>query len=265
MDVIFEPQRGGPFSIEVGFFDTVSEIKEKVHKYHGIPINKQTLVFHGQVLQDDKDVEYCEILQNSRIQLLITPETDQIPQDKVEQTSHSKKVQLRIKIPSNQTLVPLEMDMSDTVLHLKEKIREIEPVPVKRLVLQSNGAELQDHQSLHECELKYNSEISVNVKPSPSGSGSKGGSTGFKKLRVIVVTKCGTKKIPVEVNPSDNVGELRKELQDLQQQNQFHLPEEGYFFIHKQDVMDDDRSFRWHRVNQGDTIEVFNGRVTSGS
>lgn len=155
--------------------------------------------------------------------------------------------------------------MSDTVLHLKEKIHEIEPVPVKRLVLQSNGAELQDHQSLHECELKCNSEISVIVKPSPSGSGSKGGSTGFKKLRVIVVTRCGTKKIPVEVNPSDNVGEIRKELQDLQQEYQFHLPQEGYFFIHKQNVMDDDRSFRWHQVKQGDTIDIFNGTVTSGS
>ncbi|CAK7350989.1 unnamed protein product [Dovyalis caffra] len=265
MDVIFEPQKGRSFSIEVGFFDTVLEIKEKVEKYQGIPINKQTLVFHGQVLQDEKDVEYCEILQNSHIQLLVTPETDQKPQIKVEQTSTSNKVQLRIKIPSNQMLVPLEMDMSDTVLHLKEKIREMEPVPVKRFVLQSKGVELQDHQSLHDCELMDNSEINVNVKPSPTGSGSIGGTTGSKKLRVMVLTKCGTKKIPVEVNASDTVGELRKELQNLQQKMQFHLPQEGYFFIYKQNVMDDDRSFRWHHVNQGDTIEIFNGSVTGGS
>ncbi|KAJ6767290.1 UV EXCISION REPAIR PROTEIN RAD23 [Salix purpurea] len=177
----------------------------------------------------------------------------------------SKKVQLNIKIPSNQTPVPLEMDMGDTVLHLKEKIHEIEPVPVKRLVLQSNGAELQDHRSLHDCELKYNSEINVIVKPSPTGSGSIGGSAGFKKLRVIVLTRCGTKRIPIEVSPSDNVEVLRKELHILQHQMQFQLPQEGYFFIHKQDVMDDDRSFRWHRVKQGDIIEIFNGRVTSGS
>ncbi|KAB5560458.1 hypothetical protein DKX38_005415 [Salix brachista] len=265
MDVIFEPQTGLPFSIEVGFFDTVLEIKEKVEKYHGIPKKKQTLVFHGQLLQDEKDVGSCEILQNSRIQLLVAREPDEKPQVLVEETPPSKKVQLNIKIPSNQTPVPLEMDMSDTVLHLKEKIHEIEPVPVKRLVLQSNGAELQDHRSLHDCELKYNSEINVIVKPPPTGSGSIGGSAGFKKLRVIVLTRCGTKRIPIEVNPSDNVEVLRKELQILQHQMQFHLPQEGYFFIHKQDVMDDDRSFRWHRVKQGDIIEIFNGRVTSGS
>ncbi|KAJ6367540.1 hypothetical protein OIU78_000159 [Salix suchowensis] len=233
MDVIFEPQTGLPFSIEVGFFDTVLEIKEKVEKYHGIPKNKQTLVFHGQLLQDEKDVGSCEILQNSRIQLLVAREPDEKPQVPVEETPPSKKVQLNIKIPSNQTPVPLEMDMSDTVLHLKEKIHEMEPVPVKRLVLQSNG--------------------------------SIGGSAGLKKLRVIVLTRCGTKRIPIEVNPSDNVEVLRKELHILQHQMQFQLPQEGYFFIHKQDVMDDDRSFRWHRVKQGDIIEIFNGRVTSGS
>lgn len=32
---------------------------------------------------------------------------------------------------------------------------------------------------------------------------------GLKKLKLVVLTKRGTKKIPVEVNVSDNVGELR--------------------------------------------------------
>lgn len=266
MDVIFEPQRGRPFSIEVGFFDTVLEIKEKIQKYQGIPTNKQTLVFNGQVLQDDHDVEHCEILQNSHIQLLVAPDTDK-PQVKIEQDSPSKKIQLNIKIPSSKMYVPLEMDVNDTILRLKEKIHEMEPVPINKLVLQSSGVELQDHHSLRDCELMDNSEVNVNIRPSPTGSGtgSVGSTVGSKKLRLMVLPKCGTKKIPVEVNASDNVGELRKELQKLHQRLQFHLPQEGYFFIYKQNVMDDDRSFRWHHVSQGDTIEIFNGSVTGGS
>ncbi|XP_037496518.1 ubiquitin-like protein-NEDD8-like protein RUB3 [Jatropha curcas] len=270
MDVFFETQRGRPFSIEVGFFDTVLEIKEKIQKYQGIPVNKQTLIFNGQVLQDDRDVEHCEILQNSHIQLLIAPDNDK-PQIKVEESSPSKKIQLSIKIPSSKLHVPLEMDLNDTVLRLKEKIQEMESVPIHRLILQSNGGELQDNRSLHECELMENSEINVNIRPSPtcSGTGSTGAAattTGTKnKLKLMVLTKCGTKKIPVEMNASDNVGELRKELQKLHQKLQFHLPQEGYFFIYKQNVMDEDQSFRWHHVCQGDTIEIFNGSVTGGS
>ncbi|XP_022720585.1 polyubiquitin-like isoform X1 [Durio zibethinus] len=267
MDVIFETQRGRPFSIEVGFFDTVLEIKEKVQKYQGIPIPSQTLVFNGKVLQDEKDVEFCEILQNSRIQLLLAPEPDKA-QVNIEQSSPSKKIQLNVNIPSSRTSVPLEMDVNDTVSRLKEKIHEMEPVPVNRLVVQSSGAELQDHQSLRDCELTDNTEIDVNIRSSPTGSGTGSAgaaSTGSKRLKLMVLPKCETKKIPVEVNASDNVRELRKELQKLHQRLHFHLPQEGYFFIYKQNVMDEDRSFRWHQVAQGDTIEIFNGSVTGGS
>ncbi|THU61614.1 hypothetical protein C4D60_Mb07t25180 [Musa balbisiana] len=81
----------------------------------------------------------------------------------------------------------------------------------------------------------------------------------------MVLPKCGTKKVPVDVNASDNVSELRKELQRLYGVFNFHLPTDGYFFIYKQNVMDEDKSFRWHDVKQGDTIEIFNGSVTGGS
>lgn len=276
MDVIFEPQRGRPFSIEVGFFDTILEIKEKVKKYQGIPVSKQTLIFNGNVLKDDLNVEHTEILQNSHIQLMIAAsESDKSPDNS---SSLSKKIQLNVKIPTYKMHVPLEMEVTDTVGKLKEKIQEMEAVPVNRLMIHSCGAELQDHRSLCECEISENSDIDVSFRPSPTAaspaamaalppSPGPGPTTllGSKKLKLLVLPKCGTKKIPVEMNASDNVGELRKELQKLQEKLQFSLPQEGYFFIYKQNVMDDDRSFRWHHVGQGDTIEVFNGSVTGGS
>jgi len=39
----------------------------------------------------------------------------------------------------------------------------------------------------------------------------------------------------------------------------------GYFFVYKQNVMDEDRTLRWHEVKNGDTIEIFNGTVTGGA
>lgn len=265
MDVIFERQGGRSFSIEVGFFDSVLEIKEKVQKYQGVPVTKQILIFNGHVLRDDRNVEDCEILQNSRIQLVVASETDKATIDnEIENLSPSKKIQLNVKIPNSKIHVPLEMDVSDTVGRLKEKIQEMEAVPAaNRLAVHSSGTELQDHRSLRDCELSDNSDIDVSFRGSPTASRS--GSTISKKLKLMVLPKPGMKKIPVEVNASDNVEELRKELQKLQQRLLFQLPQEDYFFIHKQSVMDDDRSFRWHRVGQGDTIEIFHGKVTGGS
>ncbi|KAM7254930.1 hypothetical protein ACFE04_020171 [Oxalis oulophora] len=279
MDVTFETQKGHSFCIEVGFFDTVLEIKEKIQKYHKIAVNRQTLVFNGKQLQDDHDVGLCEILHNSRIQLMLTPEPETANKIKVKVKTEpqqqslldKKTINLNIRIPSTKILFPLEMDINDSVLRLKERIHGRESVPVNRIILQARGTELQDNRSLRECELEDNAEIDVNIRSSPTASsgtvavavGPTAGAT--KKLKVMVLTKCGNKKIPVEVNASDNVGELRKELQKLHQRMNFHLPQEGYFFIYKQNVMDDDHSFRWHQVAQGDTIEIFNGSVTGGS
>jgi hypothetical protein len=197
MDVIFEPQTGSPFSIEVGFFDTVLEIKEKIQKYQAIPISKQTLIFNGNVLQDNHNIEHCEILQGSHIQLIVSPDSD-----------------------------------------------------------------------IAAIEILESSSIDVGFKGLPTNpivARSRPTMAPPKKLKLTVLTRCGTKKIPVEMNVSDNVEELRKELEKLQQRLHFPLPEEGYFFIHKQNVMDEDQSFWWHHVGQGDTIEIFNGTVTRGS
>ncbi|KAB2601036.1 polyubiquitin-like [Pyrus ussuriensis x Pyrus communis] len=284
MDVIFELQRGRSFTIEVGYFDTVLEIKEKVQKYQGIPISHQTLIFNGRVLDDERNVEYCDIYNNSRVQLLIASEFDKPANNsncnnnvKAMEEYCPKKIQLKVKTPTSKMHVPIEMDVNDTVSKLKEKIQAMDQsIPLNRLVLHAVGNELHDHRSLHECELSDNAEIEVSLRPSAPatspvsmGGAGVGGGCGMgskNKLKLMVLTKCGTKKIAVDVNPLDNVGELRKELQRLHQsQMNFHLPQESYFFIYKQNVMEDDRSFRWHQVAQGDTIEIFNGSVTGGS
>ncbi|KAF1890108.1 hypothetical protein Lal_00025441 [Lupinus albus] len=290
MDVIFETQRGKSFSIEVGFFDSVLEMKEKIQKYHGIPTSKQTLIFNGQVLPDDGDIWKCEIFHNSHIQLLVAPDHnfDENPSIVIDDDLNynspapttATKIHLNVKTASSKVHVPLDIEINDTVLKLKEKIHDMDQnVPVNRLILHATGTELHDHQLLRDCDnVSDNTDIDVSLQPLPpvttsvvvvtgagNGGSSSGGGGGSKKLKLMVLPKSGTKKIPIEVNASDNVGELRKELQKLHQRSQFHLPQEGYFFIYKQNVMDDDRSFRWHHVGQGDTIEIFNGNVTGGS
>ena len=135
-----------------------------------------------------------------------------------------------------------------------------------------------------------NSEVEVCLRPSPTVSTGAPGMTMLSpqpsttptttttatvtvatsgssknKLKVMVQPKFGNSKIPMEVNPTNNVGELKKELQKLQKRLHFHLPPEGFFFIYDRDVMDEDRSFRWHGVAHDDTIEIFNGSISGRS
>ncbi|ESQ37975.1 hypothetical protein EUTSA_v10029305mg [Eutrema salsugineum] len=71
------------------------------------------------------------------------------------------------------------------------------------------------------------------------------------------------RKFTVEVNASAKVEVLRKVLERNQQRFQLNLPEEGYFFIHNQVVLEDDKSFRSNGVAHGDSIEIFPGHVTN--
>ncbi|CBI31224.3 unnamed protein product, partial [Vitis vinifera] len=200
MDIFFEPFSGEGFCIEVGFFDTVLEIKEKIQKYQNIPVAAQTLIFNGEVLQDESNVHSSDLVHNSYIQLISScPEK---PATKAESSPPlspaASRVQLLINIPTSKS----------------------QQFP---LCMHSRG-------TIRDC---------------------------FKKLKVMVVLpRCGGKKTAVEVNGSDKVRVLRMELDKLQKCLQFYLPKDGYYFIYKEHVMDEDRSFRWHHVGQGDTIDI---------
>ncbi|KAI9123947.1 hypothetical protein K1719_005247 [Acacia pycnantha] len=230
MDLIFEPQ-AERFKIEVLYSDTIPEIKQKIEKRKGIPVSMQTLIFNGQTLPDDADIQNCALLERSHVQLLIAADFFKnlpVNTEEFSPAPSTVKFNVKVKTPSSE-IRTLEMDGNDndTVLKLKERIQEIESVPMNNsLVLRLLGNELQDNQMLLDCGI---SEIDVSLRP----------------LRVIVVTRCG-KEIPVEVNPSEEVGELRKELQKLNQRGQLPLPSEGYFFICGQNVMDDEMSFLYH-------------------
>ncbi|ESQ37976.1 hypothetical protein EUTSA_v10029513mg [Eutrema salsugineum] len=85
-----------------------------------------------------------------------------------------------------------------------------------------------------------------------------------RKMRVMMLPYSRenkpVRKFALEVNASEKVEVLRRELEKIQQLN---LPEEGYIFIHKQRIMDDDQSFIRNGVAQGDTIEIFPGSINT--
>ncbi|KAF3569019.1 hypothetical protein DY000_02010917 [Brassica cretica] len=102
----------------------------------------------------------------------------------------------------------------------------------------------------------------INIPDSPENSSKK----RAKNLSTVMllsfpVNDTPAMKFPVEVNPSENVEVLRTELAKMQQRSQLLLPEGGYFFIHKTQILYEKQSFRWNRITQGDTIEIFPGSV----
>ncbi|XP_013624090.1 PREDICTED: uncharacterized protein LOC106330080 [Brassica oleracea var. oleracea] len=106
-------------------------------------------------------------------------------------------------------------------------------------------------------ETEHSSVKSISTEESSSQVFQTKKSPQPPKLTLIMTQydKPGSKFL-VDVNESDNVEELKKELEYL-----LDLHAEGYFLLHKERVLDDDKSFSMNRVANGDTIEIFPGPV----
>jgi len=74
MDLTFVLEDERTFCIEVGLFDSFLEIKQKVQKYKAIPASSQTIIFNGQILQNDDVIFHTHISQQSRLKLLVDQE-----------------------------------------------------------------------------------------------------------------------------------------------------------------------------------------------
>ncbi|OVA12792.1 Ubiquitin domain [Macleaya cordata] len=161
------------------------------------------------------------------------------------------------------------MDITDTVGQLKQRICEVKGIPVRQIGLLFSGTELvDDNLMLFDYGLfLFSHEVIVFIKAaspplsSISGCINSANKGTLKRLKLKVSPISGNEKIRVEMNPLDNVGELRKELRRLHQRIQFHLPTGEYYFFYKRTLMDEDRTFKWHNVRQGGTIEIYGGSL----
>uniref|UniRef100_A0A2N9H4C5 Ubiquitin-like domain-containing protein n=1 Tax=Fagus sylvatica TaxID=28930 RepID=A0A2N9H4C5_FAGSY len=214
MNVILETESGSPFSIEVGLFDTIREIKQKVEQDQGIPISNQTLIFNDSHLKDYLNIHHYDIIQDSHILLVID---DGRSLSCWEMESNGRK--LKVYAPSNYVFGPSEIDS------ILEADNFLGPITL---------------------------EVPSNAPPSLSKIGSS------SKLNLKVLITCGTKEkeIPVEVIESDNIKVLRNEMKKLEKKLDFRLPEEDYSFFRNNSVLEEDESFLWSNIAQGDTINV---------
>ncbi|OAY33142.1 polyubiquitin 8 [Manihot esculenta] len=238
------------FLIEVGCQEPVLEIKAKIELLLGVPVSAQILSILGWELVDGLDMEdYPIVTEGTRIDLTIKPMTPP------PFNNHSGKIQITVKFSAKQ--INIEVDTTDTVRSLKEKIHIVESTPIKRMSLFFSGVELdEDFRNLSEYGIGEFSEIIVFLKTVNRLRDD----PPTRKLNIVVKTSSAllnAASIPLEMKDSSTVNDLRSLLLSRK-----ILPEDDYLFIHKQRIMRDNCSLRWHGVENGDSLYVFKGTVS---
>ncbi|KAF7063203.1 hypothetical protein CFC21_069724 [Triticum aestivum] len=274
MEVTFETTQGRRFNVEIWYFSTVRRIKEYILKQEGIPVESQRLFFQGKELEDDRDTEHYPIVEGSHVLIVLPDGSPAVAVADGHAAGAPGGAVVHI-VASGPALgqgrsVALELDASCTVARLKEMLQERTDgaVTATKVSVFLDKTEMEDDKALAEFEPSLaegmKMEVRVVVREPPASSPACNNGNGAAKQRMSVEVKWGAKTATVEVSDMDAVKELRAELGSAAPH--LLLPNDGaYFFIYKQNVMEEERTLRWHDVKSGDTIEIFNGRVTGGA
>ncbi|KAJ9170094.1 hypothetical protein P3X46_018228 [Hevea brasiliensis] len=236
------------FLFEIGPQEPVLEIKRKIELLLGVPIASQILAVFGWELVDGLDMEdYPIVTEGRKIDLTIKPMTPPF-------NNHNRKIQIIVKFSFRQ--ISMEADRTETVRSLKEKIHIVEGTPIKRMSLFFSGVELdEDFRNLTEYGIREFSEIIVFLKTLTRLRDD----PPTRKLNIVVQTSSSllnAASIPLEMKDSSTINDLRRLLLSRK-----ILPQDDYLFIHKQRIMRDHCSLRWHGVESGDSLYVFKGTV----
>ncbi|KAL8532298.1 hypothetical protein ACS0TY_008773 [Phlomoides rotata] len=258
-------------SFEIDANDTIRELKEEIHEIEGIPTSRLILHANGIELNNQKSIKHYDLPNNSELTvtvgaIAVTPPPAARSANKLTKVTEKlpppQKIKLLVTMPLPK-VITLEINANDTIRRLKERLYEMEGVHPSRLILCANGIELNDFKSIKDCRLSDNSKVSASIRAIPvvpltaaPHEESSSSAEEPEKLRVVINIYSGG-QFPVEVNSLITLGELRDKLKNME----VNLPEH-FFFIHDDAVIyDDDRSLKWHRVTDGDTIDIFVGYV----
>ncbi|KAG8364606.1 hypothetical protein BUALT_Bualt18G0014700 [Buddleja alternifolia] len=238
------------FSIDVGTQEPIKEIKKKIQHFLGVSIDSQILKVCDWELIDGLDLDDYPLISDGTKMYLSTKYTPPLlPQP--------SKMKITVKFSARK--IDIEVDKTDTLKSLKEKIHIVDGTPIRRMPLFFNGTEMEDEfRSLSDYGINESSEIIVYLK----NMGRVVGDLPTRRVGVVVQTSSSlmnSAKIAVEMNDTSRVDELRQMLLERRM-----LPLDDYIFIHKQRIMRDDCSLRWHGVENGDYLYVFKGSVSRG-
>ncbi|PNT76552.1 hypothetical protein BRADI_1g49353v3 [Brachypodium distachyon] len=130
-------------ALDVQSSDTIRDVKAKIyHKLPGNPVpSRQRLVFAGKMMEEDgRTLEEYGVKEESRLHLAVT--------------RPPPPVGVFVRAPSGKRLYLRELELSDTVWSVKEKISDEERIPPGRLRVVYGGKQLEDGSTLADCNVR---------------------------------------------------------------------------------------------------------------